>query len=153
MGSFSLIQASIYIRCWTKVSGLDTVILSQIKKKLHGIWTNSRPQYLSIFIELVHFMPHLHYHLLELVPIDHIPLGVKWQIPFARSSYVPCPGLNVEAFHSPSEVSRLSSLSLAFRLYIQSSSLDFSTSGSKFFILCGWNILFNFFCLCPREVW
>ena len=43
-----------------KTSSLDTVILSWIKKTLHGrLWTNSRPQYLTIPIKLI--------------PIDHIP--------------------------------------------------------------------------------
>ena len=125
MGSFSLISTFIYIRCWTKAPGLDTVILSQIKKKLHGIWTNSKLQYLTIFIELVHFMPSLHYHLLELVLINHIPLGVKWRISFAWSSYVPCPRLNVRAIHSPFEVMKLSSLPLSFQLHIQSFFLGF----------------------------
>ena len=33
---FHWFQTSIYIRCWTKVLGLDTMILSRIKKELHG---------------------------------------------------------------------------------------------------------------------
>ena len=42
----------IYIRSLTKVSSLDTVILSRIKKDITwASWTNSRPQYLTIPID------------------------------------------------------------------------------------------------------
>ena len=52
---------SSFIISWTKTSGLDTVILSRIKKEITwAFWTNSRPQYLTIPIKLI--------------PIDHIPL-------------------------------------------------------------------------------
>ena len=133
-------QTSIYIRCWTKASSLDTVILSRIKKTLHGrldlivgLSTSLFP--LSWFWSII--------FLLE---------GQQWII-FAHLAYTPCPVLDVEASHSPSEVSRLSSLLPSSRMYIRSFFLDSFVNGDKLFILCRRNILSNFLCFCLKEVW
>ena len=112
MGSFSLIQASNYIRSWTKVSSLDTVILSLIKKKLHG------------HLELIVGLSTLLFPLSWFLSIISL-FGEQQWILFAQSSCTPCPGLNVGAFHFPLKVPRLSSLLLTFQLYIQSFFLGF----------------------------
>ena len=102
------------------------------------------------------------YHSLDLVLVpglvDHILLRVQQHIPFTLSAYVPCFRLGIEMLHSPFEVLRLSLLPLSSWLHIQSFHFWLFRPCGKlllfysWIIFCNWNLLFNLFYSCPKEI-